>query len=423
MNFKLKLVQIWAVVLSSVLVSISGARAAEWKVEPSLYARGQYNDNVSSSVDSSNTEGSSAYTLGPRVKFAGDELNLWDVSVDTRGKITRFQSIEDADSENIFFVFDGGRQTELTNWRLNTSFERNSTFDTDFDTKTPDLGLSDRTERTSKSISPSVSWSMSETSQISLSFNTTEVSYDEVTSLNYRNYENDSLNLSANWQYAANHSIGFTSSYNEYESPDAGFFYDQSVLQLDYKYTINELSNISLSVGSRSLDSLRLNGQIVACENPGEFEATGQCLFSNPILGDLENKEEGVVVNLVYGMQSETELHDFIVSRSVTPSSFGGAQETRSATYRLNIKNTERFSTNLVLAVTEIETIVGVDSSSDRLRYRIEPSIAYKLNKNWKLNASYSLVNQNISNSNEDSVSNIFYVSLLLHWPKLITTY
>lgn len=133
MSFKFKIFQI-CVIWFAFFIATS-VNAAEWKTEPSLYLRAEYNDNIRMRAENNNPESSTGYSLSPRVKFSGEEQRLWDMAIDARGKITRYQDIEDADSENAFFVFDGGRQTERTVWRLSTSFERNSTFDTDFDTE------------------------------------------------------------------------------------------------------------------------------------------------------------------------------------------------------------------------------------------------------------------------------------------------
>lgn len=170
---------------------------------------------------------------------------------------------------------------------------------------------------------------------------------------------------------------------------------------------------------------------LVACEVQGQIvDAAGQtqCPFSpffviNDIREDVRNVEDGTVVNLTYSSKSEIASHKFTAGRNVIPSSFGGAQEQRNVTYIFNVKNTERLVTNLILNASETETIDGVDSSNDRKRYRIEPSIAYKLNRNWNLNFLYRYIDQNITSSDADSTSNAIYVNLYLHWPKLATTY
>jgi len=421
MGFKLKLFHSCFVVLNITAISLATVNAAEWKTEPSINMNLQYNDNVRMRADNNNPEGSTGFTLDPGVKFAGEEQHVWDVAIDARGKITRYQDIEDGDSENTFFVFDGGRQTERSDWRLKTSYERNS----NFETENLDAGLlDDHTERKTASISPSVSWSSSETSQMSLSFNSTNVTYDEKTNLNYENYDYDSLQFVAYWLVAENHQLGFTSSYAEYESPDASFFYDQTVFQFDYTYMINQTADVSFSFGGRRLDSVLEDGQIVGCTLADEFENFGFCPISqDPIFADVENEEDGTVVNLSYRSHSETIRHNFTAGRTVKPSNFGGAQELRNVSYKFNVMHTERFTTKLILDATETETISGTDSSNDRARYRVEPSVSYKLSRDWNLKFLYRYIQQDYTNSDRDGTSNAVFINLFLHWPKLATTY
>jgi len=426
--------------MKKILVYITGfclfcsgvLNAAEWKSEPSLSLKGQYNDNVRMRADDNNPEASSGYTLEPRLKFAGEELQRWDMSIDTRAKITRFQDIEDGDSENLFFDFNSGRQTELTDWRLGANYSKNTNFDTDFGTSN-DAGIGDRTVRTTVSLSPSVRWNTSETSQVRFNVNSTQVTYGKVTSRNYTDYDNNSLSFVAYWMPAENHQLGFTSSYSEYDSPDTSFSYDQAVLQLDYTYNINPTSDLSLSLGGRRLDSLRTD-VTVACEiiASGELflpinEECPDSPFVAPVIQDQSNKNNGIVTNLSYTSKSETASHRFSGGRTISPSSFGGAQEVRSATYQFNIKNTERFTTNLLLNGSESSTVNGTASSflNDRTQYRIEPSVTYRLSKNWNLQFLYRHIAQDYTNLDigGDITSNAVYVNLFLHWPKFVTTY
>ncbi len=415
MGFRTRLYQ-FILFMSGLAVAMS-ANGAEWKTEPTINLRTQYNDNVRmrseaeirSSTDNPDSVG---YTFDPRVKFKGEELQLWDISIDARGRITRFPGIENADSNNVFFVFDGGRQTERSNWRLNASYDQNSNFDTDFDTANPNVGiLDDRTDRTTATIAPSVIWSMSETSQLSFSLSATDVSYDEVIgNFNFTDYKYNSAQLLANWQVLEKHSIGFTSSYAEYDSPDSNLSYNQVVLQMDYTYTINQLSDLSLSLGGRSLDTTRSN------------QPTG-----GPVLGDIKTQSNGTVVNMLYNLTSETTSQRFRVSRTISPSSFGGAQERRDITYQLSISNTERFTTTLILNAFETDTVqdgpLQVNSRFDRQEYRIEPAIRYRLNRNWNLGLRYRYLNQSYTVQDRDAESNAVFIDLTLHWPRLVSSY
>ena len=418
------------------MLFVMSTQAAEWKIEPGFVTTMQYNDNVKMSPDLGSAESSTGYTLEPRAKFSANEKGLWQLSLDASGKVTRFQDVEDSDSDNIFLAFGSARQTERSQWRLDASYKRNTNLDTDFETETPDSGLllDDSTERNTAMIRPSVAWGVSENTQIELSLKASDVTFDEKTSQSYADFNDDSADFSVKWQAYKNHRFGVTSSYTEHETPSLNYSYEQLVVELDYRYSISESSEITLSYGKRTLESLRTD-VVVACDTGLSVlpPVNGQCeetlslgLFAlqiTPITQDISVENDGIVTNLSYVSSTETVSHNLNGGRSVIPSSSGGAQEVRSASYRLKIKNTERFTTSLFLSATDSETISGISSSTDRTRYRAGASLGYKLNKDWSLSFSYRHIEHNIESSDEDSSSNSIFVNLHLLWPKLATTY
>lgn len=398
--------------------------AAEWKAEPSVGVRTQYNDNITLRSEDNNPQSSTGYTIDPRIKFTGVEQQLWDLSLDARGKLTRFQDIEDTDSNNVFIALGAGYNTERFKWRLNANLDRNTSLDTDFDTASPDAGLfDDRTERTTVSIAPSLRWNSGETSVMIFSVESTNVSFDKVLSSNLVDFENDKVSFQAYWGVSDNHSLGFTTSYTEQESPDTGFSSDTTVLNLDYTYTQSQSSTWKISLGGRQLNSLRKNGEFLGCDPESIFDGPTSCAFGLPILGDLESQDNGVVVNVAYSHDSERSSQRFNTYQNVVSSSTGGVQEQQNVSYSLDFRNTERFTTRLNLSGSRSETISGVDSSIDVVSYRLEPSVSYRLDKNWKLSFLYRHIQQNRIDSDVDSTSNAVNVNLYLHWPKLATTY
>jgi len=406
------------------VLSVNSAFAAEWKIEPSVGIRTQYNDNVALRSDDNNPQSSTAYTLDPRIMFSGEEQQLWNVSLDTRGKLTRFQDIEDSDSNNVFIALGAGYQTERVMWRLNANLSRNSSLDTDFDTASPDSGLfDDKTERKTVTILPSVRWNLDDTSVMVFSMKSTSVSFDEVLSSNLVDFENDKVSVQAYRDISKNHRLGFTTSYTEQDTPDSGTSSDTTVISLDYTYTMSQSSRWELSLGGHRLNSLQKDGELLRCEPSHALDSSISCAIGVPIFGDLEAQDNGTVVKLSYSYNSERASQRLNASQNVVSSSTGGVQEQQSARYSLDFKNTERFSTRLNISGSKSETISGVDSSSDVNRYQIEPSLNYKLTQNWNLSFLYRHIKQNIINSDVDSKSNAVYVNLYLHWPKLATTY
>lgn len=426
-----------AVIISGIaLCAMPGGsvNAAEWKLSPSLTSRVQYNDNPRLLPDSFEPEGSTVYTLNPRLAMSAEEFNRWDAALDINAKLTRYEDIDDADNNNVFVALDTGRKTELTEWRLGARVEENTNFDSDFDTKTPDSGLflDDKTVRNTRSVTPSVQWMLSQTSMLNFSLGRTDVSFDETSNTNYSDYTYDNLQLSYTWLYSENHRIGLTGVYSEFESPETNFSYDQTVLSLDYTYTINETSNISMSVGKRELDSL-VEDATVACEGNGvvvpiEQFPEGECppsLFFEitPVLDDITRKNDGTVVNLAYSNQYQRSSFKLDMSRSVIPSSFGNAQEEKRAGLFASHALTERLNTDIKFSASETRTLEGSSTINDRDRMQLSTSIVYKLSRDTNLSLRYTYIEQTFIATDQDSSSNALMINLHMGWPRLATTY
>lgn len=423
-------VSVWALFCTS-----GNAFAAEWKLTPSLITRVQYNDNPRLFPDSTEPEGSTVYTLNPRLNMSAEEFRRWDASLDINAKLTRYADIDNADNNNVFVALDTGRKTELTEWRLGARAEENTNFDSDFDTQTPDTGLflDGKTVRNTRSLTPSVQWMFSETSMLNLSFGLTDVSFDETSNTSYSDYTYDNLQLSYTWLYSENHRIGLTGTYSEFDSPESNFSYDQTVLSLDYTYTINETSNISMSVGSRQLDSLA-EDVTVGCEVAGFIDPvpldpnTGGCpippLFGpTPVLGDITQKNDGTVVNLAYSNQYQLSSFRLDMSRSVIPSSFGSAQEEKRAGLSANYALSERLNTDIKFSALETRTLDGASSINDRDRMQLSTSLVYKLSRDTNLSLRYNYIEQTLIATEQDSSSNAVMINIYMGWPRLATTY
>jgi len=415
------------------MFAVSTIQAAEWKLEPSASVRAQYNDNVGMRSEDDNPISSTGYTLDPKINLSIEEQNLWDVSLKTRGKFTRYQDLENAGSNNVFTYFDSGRKTERVAYRLSASYTLNTNFDDDYDTESPIAGLiDDKTERKTISLSPSIRWNTSQTSVAIFSVNTSDISYDEVADTNLRDYTNDSVTFRAYWEILEKHSLGFTTSYTEQETPSLKFTADTTAFNLDYTYKINQRSNLQLSLGFRRVESFIPDepacdiqgGGIIPLDGADECPNLPPFIVSVPtVIEGLDSVSDGTVVNLSYSVQSERGSQSFNLVRNVIPSSTGSVQEKVSATYKFKIETTEKLTTNMLIDASETKAISGLDSSIDRKLYRIEPSITYRLDRNKHISFKYKYMAQRFLNSDEHSKSNAIYIELSLNWPKLATTY
>lgn len=407
------------------MTSANVTSAAEWSTEPSVKIDSAHNDNVG--MRSADERSSSSYTLAPGVKFEGREVN-WDVAMSALVKATRYSQADNSDSDNYFFNLGGGYSIERQTFRLDSSFIRNTTYDTDYETALPDAGLTaDITERETTTFKPSWQWQTSESSMLSVSASTNDIQYDEVSSTIYRSYQLDSLIVKNMWNLTARSRLGFTLSYEQYENEknvitllDVDFIeyqeYKQYVFQLDYLFSMTETSKLNLSVGSRKMDSVSHSEPVGCLVGFGDV-----CLL--PELEDVARSNNGAVVTFEYSHSNEVSSFSTALSRIVVPSSYGGAQEQDLLTIQYDTSLSERWRAGLLLEGRETTSIEGLDSRSDRTIYRFEPRLSWRLKRDWSLSLSYRHLKQNLAETDVDSESNIILVSLNMKWPRLASTY
>ena len=129
--------------------SVHTVNSAEITFEPSIGVRAEYNDNLHLRPESQDSISTTGYTVDTAFKLKAEEFQTWQTSLDARGKVTRYDDIEDSDSNNVFFNFMNSLKTEMSSWHLDVSFSRNTNLDTDYDTQNVSsiIGLSDRTLR------------------------------------------------------------------------------------------------------------------------------------------------------------------------------------------------------------------------------------------------------------------------------------
>ena len=143
------------------------------------------------------------------------------------------------------------------------------------------------------------------------------------------------------------------------------------------------------------------------------------------IFEDRYDETDGTNYSLTYTHKSDNSSHAFKTSQSVSSSDRGSADEINDVTYQFNINHTQRFSTAILINATKIETISGVDGVEidDRTNCRFEPSLKYKLNRDWSMNARYSYAMVDRENVANESVANALYINFYLYWPKLVGSY
>jgi len=406
------------ILIALAMVSLQ-AYSAEWLVEPSVFLRAQYNDNLR--MDSVNEEAATGYAVGPRLVLEGKDA-AWDVKLDTKLRSVRYFDVSNVDSDNVFVNLSAITITEISRLGFNASYEDNSTLDLDYDTQ---LDLSDITgepvERETLYFAPYWYLDISEKANMTLGLNTSTQVYNDGAPSNYNDYSVSGGNFSFGWRYSENTDFGINIKLSSTESDDLDYENDKETLQFSYAYDFSRDSALELVYGRSKVDYVYHNVQIC----PGGYTNLGfgiVCLGGFATIDDVGDQ----VVNdysIDYTNKSELNTTALALSRNITASSSGSARQTDLYSIDYERAVSERVDFQLLLSYRESETLDGLDSDQDSKNYRYEPAVFWKLTEDWGLRFFYRHIKREYVVSGSESASNSIYINLSLRWPKAASTY
>jgi len=424
----------YPIVLSCLLFSstlFSEVHAAEWVVEPTLTLGSTYNDNITfretDEIDDTFT------TLDARLNSQIKE-QIWGVNLDGRVRRSQYSSDVGSDTNNIFFKLGGNYRAELHSWNLDADFERNTTFDEDFDTQLSANDLDAETEREKISLSPGWAWTMSQAWSLQASLQTTDIKYDEVNSLDLSDSETNSGQLRTKYQLDdvsdVSVSVGYGKTKRDQDKRKSGFYeYENTNYQLSYNYQPSENSTFNIGLGRRNTETNATN--VPFCNSDGGdlsgiFTVNDCPTFYIDVYLDVksvDSADKGDTYSISYDYTHEVSSYSIAFNQSVTTSSNGFAQESDDYNIRYYRKTSETVSVNLILNASRTTSIDSLSASEDRDIIRIEPSISWRFSKDSRLSAGYRYRQQTYSVSNDETESNSIYINLSFFWPKSMSSY
>ena len=278
-----------------------------------------------------------------------------------------------------------------------------------------------RPKETTWSVSPTMSYKLSETDSLFLSPSYSESSFDNTSNApgstvnSFSNNINKSVNLGWQrvWTERYNTNLSFFYSNLEFEQsgggvilipntnipivldPGTGFFgsNDNYGFNFSNNYRWSDNWNFTGSVGFRHSESS----------------------------GGLQNSSSsGFLANIGAHYNAENYDAGLTFSRSIVPSNFGQLQELTGTTLHFNYKIDERLSAGLDMSYQD-STVVNAVDSLQRENIIVHPSVNWLLTKDWTLNASYRYRVQDINFTGQaiSADSNLFLFSVNYRWPGL----
>lgn len=366
------------------LVTATSSYAAEWTLKPIINPNLKYDDNVL--MSSEDKDGSFKFSVKPTLE-AGYATGNVIIAISAGYSIAHYDTLSRLNESDPFFQISGKKNTERAQWGVTASYSE----DAARNIAAEDTGnFSSTSVITSRSISPSYSYSITERDNISLngSYSEREYSTTEFS-------DNESKSVSASWQrqFSERLSGNVSATYSLYESGTSvsGTENDTYNLSFGANYLWSERWSFSGQVGARYLDSEQITNGV-----------------------GISSSSSGTSFNVSASHTSALDSITLSASKALNPSSNGDVNEQESFLVSWSRGLSEKLDLSVTGKYGET-TSASETTSSKRENISIRPSLSWKISPKAKISLNYEYSQQKGS-PQDKAESNAVYVSLNYDW-------
>jgi len=367
------------------LFFLSNGYAAEWSLTSVLNSSLKYDDNIFMREDK---KGDYQANITPTM-IISRQSDSSEISLSAGYVLDRYETASQLDADYPFWHLDSGYQTERSDWQLefdySQSSSRNDAADDTGDFETNAIV-------TSKSVSPSYSFQLTDQDTLFLSASYSKRDYSTV-DFN----DNETMLFSSNWQHQFDERLnaGLSVSFSNIESKGRSVETNDDIysIQLMSAYDLSGTWNMRGSLGLRQLQS-------------EQTDLAGLVTI---------NKDNGQSLGLDISYSGELNSANAGLSRSVSPSSLGDVNEVDRVNLNLSRKLSEELSIN-IQASYQVTALVSGDNNDKRKNMSLSSSINWQFSREVDLLVLYNYRQQKVSTLNVDTNANSNAIMLVLNY-------
>jgi len=367
---------------------------AEWSVQPAVSAAVGHDSNPLLAIGAH--ESSSVASITPSMRIRGKtERSGIDVGLALNYRYYSSDQVEDSDRQ--ILSFNSFSQTsERTKLGLSGEFRRDdlrqitdSAVDVDGG-RDSDVGLiqTDVT-RNWRTLRPSWTRSVSERSSVQLSYEFTDVGFDNAAGTGLVDYTDQNLALTYSRNINPRDSFNVTASDSRFRASAVDNSTDTSRLLFGIARAFSETSNGSLAVGA------------------SKTRAT---------VGNNVDRSSGFVLEANAREVSDTMELDGTISHDVSPSGIGQSIQSDQLRVRLVRGLTPKLGFSLRATILKNKVLEGSDPNVDRRYYEIEPALDYQWMPQWFFRAAYAYRYQKFDVDPASATGSAVYVGVAYNW-------
>lgn len=428
------------------LIAPQIVRAAEWSLEPSIRTGLEYNDNARLTLQPHDSV--YGYMVAPKL-MVGTRSNIWQVNGSAEYTRRNYNAdASDLDRNDQYYTLGALLGGERSIWRLDGSLTRSSILtDHQFD---PNTGLVQvNTIQELKNLNPSWTWSMDERKQLQLTYNYSDVSFVNGSSVGLSDYSSHGVTAQFMNQLDPLNQAFFSVGYSTSRTPQVFLATASDPISiinaaLETKITATESRSLVYQGGITHAFSETMNGTLAVglwntstkqaiqtCEQPNPFyipslggDPNFYPLFGQPCLKatdtTLVSKQESSIYNVSLQKQFESTRLDLALNRSFYPSGTGDQVRTDSVNLTVNKSISARLTASLAAnTYTVRSTQSSFVANNDRSLYQIEPKLHWQWTSELDVDGSYRYTRLKRVADSTAATSNSAYLTLTYAWPKM----
>jgi len=366
--------------------TLFNVQAAEWSLSGGLNPSLEYDDNIF--MRESNKVGDYRASMIPTLKLAYETDNA-EASLSTGYVMDRYHTSSYLDNDDPFFKLNTAYKTQRSTWGLGLNFSESSSRNDAAD----DTGdFETNSTSTTKSISPSFSYQLTERDSLSLSTSYSEKTYSTTDFSDSKN-----RSVSSHWQHQFTERFNGGVSLSASNNKSTGLLEltddDTYNLSLTSNYNISEIWSIDGSIGINHLNSQQTN-----------------------LLGATDKtKSTGPSSSINVSYKTDINQANLSISRSISPSSTGDVNEQDKVSVGWSRSLNERLTAGIRGSYQETSSAIDNDSN-DRENISISPSINWQYSPDSTFSLSYNYRQQKESALNTNVSSHAIMLTFNYNW-------
>jgi hypothetical protein len=383
--------------LTALAVSSQGM-AAEWTAEPAVTARHEYSDNINLAVQPRGSVRGSFVT--PSLDL-GVNTPIWQLNGGVSATQRRYSGQEGLDRDDSASRLSTLYRTERNTWQLSANRSLSSVLSDD--SISPDTGVVQTQRQTkTKNVAPAWTWLYSERTMLQVTYQLSDVSYEQTQSASLYDYENRSTTVTLSNQLSELNRIFVTGGYSSFHVPNTGFESDTGSLQVGASRNFSSTTQGTLQAGLRNTESFTRGGnpiftRFTTIDSNGELV---DVLVQSGVTQDSRRESTSSVFSGSLERRFEKSLVRLAVNRALVPSGTGGQTEQDTVSFNFSDPLSSRMTFSVNASWRKTRAFEGNITNSDLTFYDVRSGIDWQWTRDWSMGMDYRYAHANREHEN-----------------------